>query len=470
MARTEFDASETGGDNVPRETVAARSGSTLPDLGAIDVRLDEIGSNEPEQHERVKSTPKVHRSEAVQERVGQPRELLSELTDLNVLMAAILGDDVREQVPVEGAAQSPSIEHPEAAPENRSSLAVELETLLSAEPPRESAAVIRTPPSATPAPVTSGRFSTLRRLGAAIPRWPTSRVSLLTVSALAGMTLGVVAWHSGKTDPADLPTSSNVTTAAGTSPTTNPRSGALPRNVSTDAVTGSPAPVGSSGEPRSGSLRRGVNATSNNNARGRRADTDAAAEGRAPATARSRRATAPRPPSRPTESASSRDTAPAPEPQPGRTEIVYPPQSPARVAPSVTESITPPLSNAASPATVTAGGATTGSARPEPPAAAPALPMQRTEPRLLRRAVPEYPNQLRRAKVGGTVTVTMTVDAEGRVTNVRSISGPAGLRPAAEAAAQRWRYEPATVNGKPSESSVNVTFTFDPSDAPQNSR
>ena len=75
---------------------------------------------------------------------------------------------------------------------------------------------------------------------------------------------------------------------------------------------------------------------------------------------------------------------------------------------------------------------------------------------------PDYPRELRAAKIGGTVEVTVTIDAAGRVKAARSLSGPQLLRAAAEAAVMRWRYQPAMLNGAPVQTETSVRFVFDP--------
>ena len=79
---------------------------------------------------------------------------------------------------------------------------------------------------------------------------------------------------------------------------------------------------------------------------------------------------------------------------------------------------------------------------------------------VLRRTVIPYPVYAKQAHVGGTVTVDVTVGADGRVRNAVVISGPELLRIAAEGV-KDWRFAPAVVGGKPVESigRVDVTFT-----------
>lgn len=76
--------------------------------------------------------------------------------------------------------------------------------------------------------------------------------------------------------------------------------------------------------------------------------------------------------------------------------------------------------------------------------------------------MPIYPPHLLGARLGGDVRLALTVDTQGRVANVRSISGRELLLREAVAAALQWRYEPASEGGVPVESEVEVLFTFNP--------
>jgi protein TonB len=488
------------------ENAHANSGSAPPDFGEIDVQLNRSDSDEVEVTETVGAASNEQRFGPVPDVMNEPRELLSESTDLNTLLVAILGEDAREGAALERVAQSPPVDSPRRInqsppaeqsllvdhvqdldesrpveqqsgpveqPQPASDTAVawqrELETLLPERTPREVATVSPTPVTADAASISSGaRFAAVTRLLAMLRRWRISRVSLLVLSALAGMTLGVWAWQSSRPDRVDESTAPRATTTAAAGTPTTVSDPVVPqKNMSTEAAAGSPAAPGGGAQARSTGVPRASNATAGSS-RGTRATPSPPTVARGAASAPARRATSPATPVGPTEGETAQETDRAPESPPARTDIVKP-QPASGVAPTATESTPASTSSAVSPAAPVTGGGT-AAARPESPAVAPSVTAQPTEPRLVRRTTPEYPIHLRRAKVGGKVTVTMTVDAQGRVVNVRSISGPNLLRPAAEAAAQRWRYEPATLNGTPLESSVNVTFTFDPGDASQTSR
>lgn len=77
---------------------------------------------------------------------------------------------------------------------------------------------------------------------------------------------------------------------------------------------------------------------------------------------------------------------------------------------------------------------------------------------------PAYPPELACDDVGGKVVLMLTVGTDGRPTQVRLLesSNEAALDAAAQAAVQQWRFEPATRNGKPVTSQLNVPVTFTP--------
>jgi protein TonB len=72
------------------------------------------------------------------------------------------------------------------------------------------------------------------------------------------------------------------------------------------------------------------------------------------------------------------------------------------------------------------------------------------------------PNALQYFDKGNTATVTLdaVVDATGRVKSMKVLSGPASLRGSAMDALKQYRYEPATLRGKPVAARVAVTIKF----------
>jgi protein TonB len=70
---------------------------------------------------------------------------------------------------------------------------------------------------------------------------------------------------------------------------------------------------------------------------------------------------------------------------------------------------------------------------------------------------PVYTEAARRARIQGVVIVEAIIDKQGNVTNVRVLKAlPMGLDQAAVDAVKKWRFRPATLNGRP----VNVYFVL----------
>ena len=73
---------------------------------------------------------------------------------------------------------------------------------------------------------------------------------------------------------------------------------------------------------------------------------------------------------------------------------------------------------------------------------------------------PKYPTMAKDAKVEGAVVVEVQVSDSGRVVSARALSGHPLLRASAEEAALKWRFEPVTVDGAPTESIGIIRFYF----------
>jgi protein TonB len=72
-----------------------------------------------------------------------------------------------------------------------------------------------------------------------------------------------------------------------------------------------------------------------------------------------------------------------------------------------------------------------------------------------------YPVEVKKLGIEGTVVLAITVDAEGRVSAARVVSGPGhGLNEAALGAVRRARFKPATKNGKPVATDLTYHYTF----------
>ena len=60
------------------------------------------------------------------------------------------------------------------------------------------------------------------------------------------------------------------------------------------------------------------------------------------------------------------------------------------------------------------------------------------------KVAPVYPEVAKRLKISGVVKVEASIDADGKVTDVRTLSGCVALRTAAEDSVRKWRFVPAT--------------------------
>ncbi len=81
------------------------------------------------------------------------------------------------------------------------------------------------------------------------------------------------------------------------------------------------------------------------------------------------------------------------------------------------------------------------------------------------KAEPNFPQGARQARLGGQVTLSVIVKADGTVGDVRILSEPdarLGLGKAAVAAVKRWRYSPGTYRGNPVDTSQTVVLNFKP--------
>jgi protein TonB len=79
---------------------------------------------------------------------------------------------------------------------------------------------------------------------------------------------------------------------------------------------------------------------------------------------------------------------------------------------------------------------------------------------LLRRIEPIYPPTAAAGRVEGIVAMQVVIGKDGKVHNVKVLSGPKLLVEAAVDAVKLWRYEPAVVDGKLVESRQYVQLTF----------
>jgi TonB family protein len=73
------------------------------------------------------------------------------------------------------------------------------------------------------------------------------------------------------------------------------------------------------------------------------------------------------------------------------------------------------------------------------------------------RVTPAYPELAKRLKITGVVRLEATVEADGKVTAVKTLSGSKVLSPAAEDAVSKWKFVPGSAV---STEDVEVTFAL----------
>jgi len=96
--------------------------------------------------------------------------------------------------------------------------------------------------------------------------------------------------------------------------------------------------------------------------------------------------------------------------------------------------------------------------------AAPAIPLpiggNVQAARLLSSVPPVYPALARTQRISGDVRVDALIDASGKVSAMKVISGPALLHQAAMDSLRQWKYRPATLNGSAVATHLAVTVQF----------
>ncbi len=80
--------------------------------------------------------------------------------------------------------------------------------------------------------------------------------------------------------------------------------------------------------------------------------------------------------------------------------------------------------------------------------------------KLIKSVAPAYPDMAKTQHVSGNVQIDALIDAQGNVSSMNVLSGPALLRRAAIDALKQWKYEPAQLDGKPTPMHLTVTLQF----------
>jgi len=79
---------------------------------------------------------------------------------------------------------------------------------------------------------------------------------------------------------------------------------------------------------------------------------------------------------------------------------------------------------------------------------------------ILKRAPASYPDEARRKRIQGKVTMQVSIGKDGQVTNVEVLDGPAELRQAAIKSLQQTRFQPFLILQEPVEVSTKFDLSF----------
>lgn len=82
------------------------------------------------------------------------------------------------------------------------------------------------------------------------------------------------------------------------------------------------------------------------------------------------------------------------------------------------------------------------------------------EGHMVHRVEPVYPPDARLRHITGTVILQATIGTDGRIHNLKAISGPTELVEASIGAVEQWRYRPYLLEGKPVEVETTVKIQF----------
>jgi len=81
---------------------------------------------------------------------------------------------------------------------------------------------------------------------------------------------------------------------------------------------------------------------------------------------------------------------------------------------------------------------------------------------LIKKVSPDYPAIAYAARVDGTVVLSAVINKEGRIENLRVVTGPPMLQQSALDAVRKWVYRPYLLNGNPVavQTTINVVFNL----------
>jgi len=101
-----------------------------------------------------------------------------------------------------------------------------------------------------------------------------------------------------------------------------------------------------------------------------------------------------------------------------------------------------------------------GNKQPSAPAAPLPVGGDVQQAKLISSVPPVYPALAKNQHVSGSVLIDALIDANGRVTTMKVVSGPTLLHQAAMDALKQWKYRPASLDGKPVPMHLTVTIQF----------
>jgi TonB family protein len=87
-------------------------------------------------------------------------------------------------------------------------------------------------------------------------------------------------------------------------------------------------------------------------------------------------------------------------------------------------------------------------------------PTQLTPAKLIHRVDPNFPDFARSAAIAGPILLSATIGKDGRLKNIRLVSGNNALALEAFRAMREWRYKPYLLDGKPIEAETRIVIDF----------
>jgi TonB family protein len=464
-------------DEAPRAAAKPSSGADAGALSDATARIFEIAANEPTLS---KAEARSEREEPAASVIPAPKAPVSSTPAFEAEEVKIpawlqpLARNAAIPAPPEPAANlsasSPSDSSSSGTSATTSSASTsEFEELSAAEPQRQAApaptthATVPTKraavPVAAPAPV-FGR-TLLGATAAAPAKAPRSNKAMLITAIAAGIVLAAAGatWYLRQpSDPAansGATNSSALGTPAATLPTTTaPSSTASSSTPSSNTYTGT---EGSSPEAKPNSPASGADVRPVSSSSAGAKQQPASISERVPKPAAAVDASG-------TPSSSEEVEPEAQRPSLGRVRLAKP---------KVGHSARATLNGDAAPAleadseqlptgdSPLSSGLLAGNAnQPAAPAAPTPVGGDVATARLISSVPPAYPALARTQHIQGDVRVDALIGANGRVTSMKVISGPTLLHQAAMDALHQWKYQPATLDGKPVAMRLTVTIQF----------